>query len=102
MLRALCLIALFTVNACGAVTNGGKPGAISASDPAYRECREFAGETVETQANIDQDIAATRQSDVQRSSVVRSDTQLMRDRTRDRQAAIIDACLRAKGTQQPQ
>jgi hypothetical protein len=40
---------------------------------------------------------ASRQNDWQRASVVRQQTQIMREHTRDRAAAILDSCMKGKG-----
>jgi hypothetical protein len=98
-MRRLIWLALPAIlAACGGAGDWAKPGADRATvSREYQECRALAGDTVETQAKIDQDIAVTRQSDLQRSAVVRSDTQLMRDRTRDRAAGIVEDCMKAKG-----
>jgi len=100
MRRRIAVLALILLSAgCGGgAATWSRPGADQAAvSREYQECRELAGLTVETQANIDQDISATRQSDIQRSGVVRSDAQLMRDRTKDRAGSLIDNCMRAKG-----
>ena len=95
-------IVLLLAGCGGGAGNWAKPGADqTTTGREYQDCRELAGDAVEVQANIDQDIQATRQSDAQRSSIVRSDTQLMRDRTRERAGAIIDACMRSKGFAPP-
>jgi hypothetical protein len=79
-----------------------KPGADqTAVSREYQDCRDLAGDVVEPQANIDQDIAATRGADIQRSSIIRSDTQLMHDRVRDRANTIIDNCMKSKGYAAP-
>jgi hypothetical protein len=62
-----------------------------------QECRALADTAVKTEADIDQDILTTRQSDWQRAGIVRQQTRTMREHTRDRSASIIDACMRAKG-----
>ena len=84
----------------GCVAAGGwnKPGADeAAAGSAYRECRGLADTAVKTQADIDQDILASRQNDWQRASVVRVETQSMHEQTRDRAGAIIASCMQAKG-----
>jgi hypothetical protein len=72
------------------------------ADPAatardYQDCRATAGTAVKTDADIDQDILATRPNDSQRAGVFRRQTETMREHTRDRAAAIVAACMRAKG-----
>jgi hypothetical protein len=63
----------------------------------YQDCRAAAGSAVKTDADIDQDILATRGDDWRRGGVGQVQTPTMREHTRDRSAAIIDACMRAKG-----
>ena len=75
-----------------------KPSA--AAEAAYQDCRGLAGTAVESDRAIDQDILATRQSDWQRASVVRQQTRIMHEQTRDRAASIIDSCMKAKGFSQ--
>jgi len=66
----------------------------------YEDCRALAGDAVRTDADIDQDILATRQSDWQRAGVVRLQTRVMQEQTRDRSAAILESCMKAKGFSQ--
>jgi hypothetical protein len=75
-----------------------KPGMDqAAAGREYQDCRELADTAVKTDADIDQDILATRQSDWQRAGVVRTQTRVMHEQTRDRAAGIIDSCMKAKG-----
>ncbi len=69
----------------------------AAAGREYQDCRELADTAVKTDADIDQDILATRQSDWQRAGVVRTQTRVMHEQTRDRGAAIVDSCMKAKG-----
>ena len=69
----------------------------AAAGREYQDCRELADTAVKTDADIDQDILATRQSDWQRAGVVRAQTRVMHEQTRDRGAAIVDSCMKAKG-----
>ena len=66
----------------------------------YADCRALAGGAVQTDADIDQDILATRQTDWQRAGVVRQQTRIMHEQTRDRAEAIIESCMKAKGYSQ--
>jgi len=97
MRAAPVLCAMLLLAAC----SGGdwvKPGADgTAAAHEYQECRDLAGTAVRTQADIDQDIAATRGADRQRGSIVRLQAQTSREQTRDRAAAIIAKCMSAKG-----
>ena len=65
------------------------------------DCRGLAGSAVRIDADIDQDILATRQEDRQRAKVFRLQTETNREHTRDRAAAIVDTCMRAKGFAAP-
>jgi hypothetical protein len=87
---------------CATAGNWTKPGvdAAAAADE-YRDCSALAATAVKTDADIDQDILATRSNDLQRSSVVRVETQNTHDQTHDRAAAIIFSCMRAKGFVKP-
>ena len=69
----------------------------AAAGREYQDCRELADTAVRTEADIDQDILATRQTDWQRAGVVRTQTRLMHEQTGDRAAAIVDSCMKAKG-----
>jgi hypothetical protein len=78
--------------------NWTKPGAdAAATESAYRECSATAADAVSSEADIDQDIQATRQSDLQRSGAVRVGAETARDQTCTRAARIITACMQAKG-----
>jgi hypothetical protein len=76
-------------------TKAGADAATTVSE--YQDCRRVAGSAVRTDADIDQDIQATRPNDLQRSGVVRAGTQAMQEHTTNRAAAIAAACMRAKG-----
>ena len=84
--------------ACATGGDWRKPGVDAATQAGdYRDCRGVALDTVKTDANIDQDIAAARQSDLQRASVVRTQTETMQGKTSDRADTIVAACMRAMG-----
>jgi hypothetical protein len=92
---------LLLLAGCGGAGDWAKPGAEEgAATAAYQDCRGLAGSAVQTDADIDQDILATRQGDWQRAAVVRQQTQIMHEQTRDRAAAIIESCMKAKGYSQ--
>jgi hypothetical protein len=94
--RAALLILLLV--GCAGGGEWMKPGMDqAAAGREYQDCRELADTAVKTDADIDQDILATRQSDWQRAGVVRTQTRIMHEQTRDRGAAIIDSCMKAKG-----
>ena len=101
-MRAGCLGFALLIAGCAATGSWTKAGADAAAAARdYQDCRALAETAVETQAAIDQDILATRRSDWQRSGAVRADTQSMQEGTRDRAAAIVDRCMRAKGFVKP-
>ena len=83
----------------GSWTKAGADAAATAG--AYQDCRALAATAVKTDADIDQDILATRGNDWQRSGVGRVQTQTVREHTSDRAASIIDSCMRAKGFAKP-
>ena len=93
-----------------ALVLGGCAGAggwtrVGADDAAtlrdYQDCRSMAAAAVKTDADIDQDILATRHDDRQRASVFRLQGEAMRQHTTDRAAAIVDTCMKAKGFAKP-
>ena len=91
-------ILLLLTGCADAGTDWAKPGADeSAAAAAYRDCRGLADTAVETDRAIDQDISASRQDDWQRASVVRAQTRVMHEHTRDRAVGIVDSCMKAKG-----
>src|SRR3954451_10015325 len=99
--RLLLLLFLFPLAACGGAGDWAKAGGDEAAAAReYADCRALAGGAVKTDADIDQDILATRQSDWQRAGVVRQQTRVMQEQTRDRAAAIIESCMKAKGFSQ--
>jgi len=90
--------ALLLAAGCSGGGNWAKTGADeAAASAAYQDCRGLADTAVETDRAIDQDILASRQDDWQRASVVRAQTRVMHEQTRDRAAAIIDSCMKGKG-----
>jgi hypothetical protein len=91
--------ALLLLAGCsGGGGNWAKSGADeAATNAAYQDCRGLADTAVETDRAIDQDILASRQDDWQRASVVRTQTRVMHEHTRDRAGAIVDSCMKGKG-----
>jgi hypothetical protein len=81
--------------AAGSWTKAGADEAATARE--YQDCRAMAASAVKTDADIDQDILATRQNDWQRASRLRLQSETMQEHTSDRAAAIVAACMRAKG-----
>ena len=101
MSRGWLALALLLAS-CAGTGNWIKAGAdVAATASEYEDCRALAATAVKTDADIDQDILATRQNDWQRSGVGRAQTQTVREHTRDRAAAIVDSCMRAKGFARP-
>ena len=97
----LCGALVLLLAGCGGAGDWAKSGADeNAATAAYQDCRALAGDAVRTDADIDQDILATRQGDWQRAGVVRQQTQIMHEQTRDRAASLIDSCMKAKGYSQ--
>jgi hypothetical protein len=91
-------ILLLLAGCADAGADWAKPGADqTAAAAAYQDCRGLADTAVETDRAIDQDISATRQDDWQRAGVVRAQTRVMHEHTRDRAGAIVDSCMKAKG-----
>jgi hypothetical protein len=93
---ALCLL----LAGCGggAASNWAKAGNdAGATAGDYRDCLEMAGTAEKTDIDIDQDIAATRASDIHHARVVRVQAQEARQTDNDRGATIVDKCMQAKG-----
>ncbi len=75
-----------------------KPGADAATvDSAYTECLAATDAATKTDFDIDQDIAASRSSDLQRSDFARTQMNQARDTSRDRAQAVLSSCMEAKG-----
>src|SRR5437870_1167348 len=98
MSRLRAALLLLPLAGCAGGGEWAKPGMDqAAAGREYEDCRDLADTAVKTDADIDQDILATRQSDWQRAGVVRTQTRVMHEQTRDRAAAIVDSCMKAKG-----
>ncbi|MGE5269750.1 MAG: hypothetical protein ACM3JG_08780 [Thiohalocapsa sp.] len=83
---------------CAAAGGWTRPGAdAAATAAAYDDCRAGAMEFVSPEAGIDQDILASRSSDIQRSSIMRREAHNVQEDTRGRANAIIAACMQSKG-----
>ena len=96
--RPLCCATAVLLSACGGPGGWTKPGADkTAAAAAYDDCRSMADTAVRTDADIDQDIGATRGGDWQRSSTGRVETEQMNAHTRTRAGNIVDACMKAQG-----
>ena len=97
---AASLALLMFLAACSGVSSGGwaKPGADEAATAgAYRDCLALTDTASRTDNDIDQDIAASRGSDLQHASVVRQQSQDIHDDNRERADAILASCMQAKG-----
>lgn len=87
---------------CSQAGHWSKPGVdASAAAHDYEQCRAVAAAATRTETAIDQDIFASRHSDLQRASIVRNEAQNIADETRDRGSAIIASCMQSKGFTQP-
>ena len=97
-MRAVWLGLALLLAGCAGAAGWSKTGAdAAAAGREYEDCRDLADSAVKTDADIDQDIRATRGSDLQRSAGVRAETQAMQEHTKGRANAIFSACMRAKG-----
>ena len=98
MRHSAAMLGVLLLAGCSGAGAWTKPGiAEGAIARDYQDCRALADSAVRVEADIDQDVAATRAEDRQRAAAVRADTQAMHDSTGARAAAIIDRCMEAKG-----
>jgi hypothetical protein len=75
-----------------------KPGADAATvQSAYDECLNETNTASRSDFAIDQDISATRSSDLQRSEFAQSQMQQTTDTDRARAQAVLTSCMTAKG-----
>ncbi len=75
-----------------------KPGLDAAGvDGAFRDCLAIADIATEKDFNIDQDIAASRGSDLQRSSFAGASLRDTQQNNRNRAQTIISSCMQGKG-----
>jgi hypothetical protein len=75
-----------------------KPGADSAIvEAAYDDCLAATETASRTDFAIDQDIAASRSSDLQHSEFAQNRMQQTEDTDRDRAQAVLSSCMTAKG-----
>ena len=93
------LAVLLLLASCG---GGGGDWARAGADESeaereYQACRDVASAAVGKEADIDQDITATRGRDWQRGGIGRVESRAMQEHTRDRAASIVASCMRAKG-----
>ncbi len=84
--------------ACHPPGNWSKPGIeASATAREYADCRALAASVVKPETSIDQDILATRQAEIGRSSIARVGARNLRNETGDREESIIASCMKSKG-----
>jgi|HubBroStandDraft_6_1064221.scaffolds.fasta_scaffold1973063_1 hypothetical protein len=102
MAKALWLLpALLLAGCAGGGAGWVKPGGDGAQTARdVEECQALTDTVVHTDADIDQDIGATRGNDLQRSSLLRMQAQQTQDNNRDRAGAILAACMHQKGYSQ--
>lgn len=102
MIRALAAMALLLAGCTAGPANWTKEGADqAAAGQAYDECKETADTAVHTEADINQDILASRGGDWGRGSIGRVETRSMQESTGTRTGRIIAACMKAKGFSAP-
>jgi hypothetical protein len=95
-MRAFAAVLLLA--ACAGGGGWVRPGGDSAGAARdYDECASLGEQATSTDARIDQDIVASRGSDIARAESVRTGARLMQESTRNRGQAVIDACMTAKG-----
>jgi hypothetical protein len=82
-------------NAAGGWTKAGADAAETAH--AYQDCAALTDTAVKTDSDIDQDISASRASDLQHSSLLRAQSQQVHADTNERAGAILESCMQAKG-----
>ena len=93
-----CLGLVLLLGACSTTPNWTKPGYESAAATReYEDCQAAARTAVTPETGIDEDILATRQADIGRSSIARLGAENVRNETRDRETAIIASCMKSKG-----
>jgi hypothetical protein len=108
------VVVLTAVTACSSVSLPGWPkpppeAAVSASAwtrpgtdaatiaSAYDDCLNVANSATEKDFNIDQDIAASRGSDLQHSDFAGASLRGAQQNDRDRDQAVLSACMETKG-----
>ena len=97
MAKAIVILVLLLVG-CGATegwTKGGADPETTARD--LGDCQALTATATKTDADIDEDIAASRGADLQRSDLLRQQTRQTRETNGERAAAILAACMHAKG-----
>ena len=75
-----------------------KAGVDAASvESAYNDCLSLTDTATRTDFDIDQDIAASRGSDLQRSDFAASQMRNTQQTSRDRAQSILSSCMEGKG-----
>ena len=98
MFRLLAALVVVLTAGCGGTGAWTKPGADDAETAqAYQDCQALTATATQTDAQIDQDISATRASDLQHASILREQAQQKTNDSRDRAATILGSCMQAKG-----
>ena len=75
-----------------------KPGVDAATvEGTYRDCLEIANTATDKDFNIDQDITASRGSDLQHSAFAGVGQRETQQSNRDRAQTILSSCMNGKG-----
>jgi hypothetical protein len=84
--------------AAASVSAWTRPGVAAATvEGAYNECLAATDTATRSDFDIDQDIAASRSSDLQHSDFARTQMNQARDTSRNRAQAVLSSCMEAKG-----
>ena len=98
MFRLPAALVILLLASCGGAGAWTKPGADDAETAqAYQDCQALTATATQTDAQIDQDISATRASDLQHASILREQAQQKTNDSRDRAVTILGSCMQAKG-----
>jgi hypothetical protein len=112
--KLFLVFALVAVTACNSVSLPGwpKPPPVAAASAgawtrpgvdaatvgsAYDDCLNVANSATEKDFNIDQDIAASRGSDLQHSDFAGAPSRAAQQNDRDRDQAVLSSCMETKG-----
>jgi uncharacterized protein YjbI with pentapeptide repeats len=75
-----------------------RPGADAATvESAYDDCLNVANSATQKDFDIDQDIAASRGSDLQHSEFAGASLRDAQQTSRDRDQAVLSSCMETKG-----
>jgi hypothetical protein len=109
-----CSLACFLLTACNSVSLPGwpkpppasaasasawtRPGADAATvESAYDDCLNVANSATQKDFDIDQDITASRGSDLQHSEFAGTSVRDAQQTSRDRDQAVLSSCMETKG-----